>query len=73
LALSREGLETEFAPPFAAPPGARRRVALHARKGARDAARLGYKARRSWSLVEIWWRSRSARSPIRSWSRPSPG
>jgi 23S rRNA (uracil1939-C5)-methyltransferase len=28
-------------------------VALHARKGSRDAARLGYKARRSWTLVEI--------------------
>jgi 23S rRNA (uracil1939-C5)-methyltransferase len=53
LALAREGLEAEFAPPFAAPAGSRRRVALHARKGNRDAARLGYKARRSWTLVEI--------------------
>jgi 23S rRNA (uracil1939-C5)-methyltransferase len=52
-ALSREGLESAFAPPFAAPPGTRRRVALHARKGNREQARLGYKARRSWSLVEI--------------------
>ena len=55
-ALSREGLADEglpFAPPFAARPGSRRRVALHARKGSRDAARLGYKARRSWTLVEI--------------------
>ncbi|MGZ3278257.1 MAG: class I SAM-dependent RNA methyltransferase [Caulobacteraceae bacterium] len=52
-ALSREGLSPEFAPPFAAPPGTRRRVALHARKGSREAARLGYKARRSWTLVEI--------------------
>jgi 23S rRNA (uracil1939-C5)-methyltransferase len=52
-ALSREGLKAEFSPPFAAPPGSRRRVALHARKGSRDAARLGYKARRSWTLVEI--------------------
>ena len=52
-ALSREGLTGEFAPPFAAPAGSRRRVALHARKGSRDAARLGYKARRSWTLVEI--------------------
>ena len=51
--LSREGLSAEFAPPFAAAPGSRRRVALHARKGNRDAARLGYKARRSWTLVEI--------------------
>ena len=53
LALSREALEADFAPPFAAAPGSRRRVALHARKGSRDAARLGYKARRSWTLVEI--------------------
>jgi 23S rRNA (uracil1939-C5)-methyltransferase len=52
-ALARVELETDFAPPFAAAPGSRRRVALHARKGSRDAARLGYKARRSWSLVEI--------------------
>ena len=52
-ALSREGLAAEFAPSFAAPAASRRRVALHARKGSRDAARLGYKARRSWSLVEI--------------------
>ena len=55
-ALSREGLSAEFAPPFAAPPGSRRRVALHARrneKGERGSARLGYKARRSWDLVEI--------------------
>jgi 23S rRNA (uracil1939-C5)-methyltransferase len=52
-ALSHEGLSADFAPPFAAPPGSRRRVALHARKGTRDAARLGYKARRSWTLVEI--------------------
>ena len=52
-ALSLEGLSTDFAPPFAAPPGSRRRIALHARKGSRDQARIGYKARRSWSLVEI--------------------
>jgi len=52
-ALSREGLASDFAPPFAAPPGSRRRVALHARPGGKGLARLGYKARRSWSLVEI--------------------
>jgi 23S rRNA (uracil1939-C5)-methyltransferase len=52
-ALSRVGLEPAFAPAFAAPPGSRRRVALHARKGGRDSARLGYKARRSWNLVEV--------------------
>jgi 23S rRNA (uracil1939-C5)-methyltransferase len=52
LALGRERIETEFLPAFAAPPGARRRLALHARKdGGR--VRLGFKARRSWRLVEI--------------------
>jgi 23S rRNA (uracil1939-C5)-methyltransferase len=53
-ALGREGLETEFLTPFAAPPGSRRRFSLHARRGERGAGtRLGYKARRSWSLVDI--------------------
>jgi 23S rRNA (uracil1939-C5)-methyltransferase len=51
--LARERLETEFAPAFAAPPGARRRFALHARRGRPEAALVGYKARRSWSLVPI--------------------
>ena len=54
LALGRERIETEMLPPFAASPGSRRRLALHARRGARpDEARLGFKARRSWDLVEI--------------------
>ncbi len=52
LALGRERIETEFAAPYAAPPGSRRRLALHARKQGRHVA-LGYKARRSWDLVEI--------------------
>ena len=53
-ALARERLETHFLEPFAAPPGARRRLALHARRGERgQGARLGYKGRRSWSLVDI--------------------
>lgn len=52
-ALSREGLETEILPPLASPPGSRRRLALHARLGRPDEARLGYKARGSWTLVEI--------------------
>ena len=51
--LGRAGLEAEVALGFAAEPGSRRRVALHARQGGREAARLGYKARRSWSLVPI--------------------
>jgi 23S rRNA (uracil1939-C5)-methyltransferase len=50
--LARERIETEVLAPFAAAPGSRRRVALHARKVGRQVA-LGYKARRSWSLVEI--------------------
>lgn len=51
--LARERLETEFLPAFGAAPATRRRVALHARKGNREAARLGYKVRKSWDLVDI--------------------
>jgi len=51
--LARERLEAEVLPAFAAGPGARRRVALHARRGDRQAARLGYKVRRAWDLVDI--------------------
>ena len=52
-ALAWERLETEILPPFACPPASRRRLALHARPGGKDGARLGYKARGSWNLVEI--------------------
>ena len=52
-ALAREGLKTEILPTFASPPGSRRRLALHARPETADRARLGYKARGSWRLVEI--------------------
>ena len=53
-ALGRLGDEAEMLAPYAAPPGVRRRLALHARRGPRpDVARLGFKARRSWSLVDI--------------------
>ncbi len=52
LALARERIETEFAAPFAAAPGSRRRLALHARKAGRHVG-LGYKARGTWDLVEI--------------------
>jgi 23S rRNA (uracil1939-C5)-methyltransferase len=52
LALGRERLETEVAPAIASPPGARRRLALHARK-AKGGAVIGFKARRSWRLVEV--------------------
>jgi 23S rRNA (uracil1939-C5)-methyltransferase len=51
--LAHERLEPAFRTPFAAPAGSRRRVALHARQGAKGEAKLGYKARRSWDLVEI--------------------
>lgn len=52
LALGRERIETEILAPFAARPGTRRRLALHARReGGR--VRLGFKARRSWRLVDI--------------------
>jgi len=51
-ALARERIETEIKPTFATPPGVRRRLALHARRDGRT-VRLGFKARRSWRLVEI--------------------
>ncbi|THD58084.1 RNA methyltransferase [Phenylobacterium sp.] len=51
--LARQQIETELLAPFAAQPGTRRRVALHARRGTREAARLGYKTRKSWDLVDI--------------------
>ncbi|MFI4933753.1 MAG: class I SAM-dependent RNA methyltransferase [Caulobacterales bacterium] len=52
LALAREGIETQILPPFAAPPGSRRRLALHARREDRGAA-IGFKSRRSWRLAPI--------------------
>lgn len=51
--LARAGLECEMLPAHASPIGSRRRLAVHARRGGRDTARLGFKARRSWDLVEI--------------------
>ena len=45
--LARQQIETEILAPFAAGPATRRRVALHARRGGREAAKLGFKARRS--------------------------
>ena len=53
LELGRAGIETDILPSFAAPPASRRRIAVHARKEGRGPVRLGYKARRSWDLVEI--------------------
>jgi len=51
--LARQHIETEILPAYAAEPGTRRRVTMHARRGGREAARLGYKARKSWDLVDI--------------------
>jgi 23S rRNA (uracil1939-C5)-methyltransferase len=51
--LARERIETEFLPAFAAAPETRRRVALHARPGRKDSARLGFKERKSWNVVDI--------------------
>jgi 23S rRNA (uracil1939-C5)-methyltransferase len=53
LALAREGIDTEIEPAVAVPPGTRRRLALHARRGPDGRAILGFKARKSWRLVEI--------------------
>jgi 23S rRNA (uracil1939-C5)-methyltransferase len=52
LALARERLETDIAETAPCPPASRRRLALHARPG-RGGAILGFKARRSWRLVEV--------------------
>ncbi|MFN3930815.1 MAG: class I SAM-dependent RNA methyltransferase [Brevundimonas sp.] len=53
LALAREGIETEIEPTVAVPPGTRRRLALHARRGEDSRVILGFKARKSWRLVEV--------------------
>lgn len=52
-ALAREGLEAEVAPTVATPLASRRRLALHARMGADGRVVLGFKARRSWRVVEL--------------------
>src|SRR3990167_9480117 len=51
--LGLQRIESEILAPFAAKPGTRRRLALHARPGKRGEARLGYKGRKSWDLVDI--------------------
>jgi len=50
--LAAVRIETEVLAPFAAPPHSRRRLALHARKIGKRAV-VGFKARRSWRLVDI--------------------
>ena len=52
LALGRVRIETDILPIYATPPGARRRLALHARRDGRQ-VRLGFKARKSWRLVDL--------------------
>lgn len=51
--LGRERIETEILPAFAAQPHTRRRLALHARQGKKDSARLGFKTRKSWDVIDI--------------------
>ncbi|MDY6923621.1 MAG: RNA methyltransferase [Pseudomonadota bacterium] len=53
LALAREGIDTDIEPTVAVPPGTRRRLALHARRGEDGRVILGFKARKSWRLVEV--------------------
>ena len=53
LALAREGIETEIETTVAVPTGTRRRLALHARRLADGRVVLGFKARKSWRLVEV--------------------
>jgi len=53
LALARERIETEIEATVAVPPGTRRRLALHARRGEEGRVVLGFKARKSWRLVEV--------------------
>jgi 23S rRNA (uracil1939-C5)-methyltransferase len=52
IELEREGLETEIRPTVASPAGVRRRLALHARRVGKEVV-IGFKARRSWRLVEV--------------------
>ena len=53
LALARERIETEVEDTVAVPPGTRRRLALHARRDPDGRVVLGFKARKSWRLVEV--------------------
>ena len=53
LALARERIETEIEPTVAVPAASRRRLALQARRASDGRVVLGFKARRSWRLVEV--------------------
>ncbi|MFN4287520.1 MAG: class I SAM-dependent RNA methyltransferase [Brevundimonas sp.] len=52
-ALAREGLECEVHPVIATGPASRRRVGLHARRDRGGQVVLGFKGRRSWSVVPV--------------------
>ena len=52
-ALARERIETEIEATVAVPAGSRRRLALHARRLPDGRVVLGFKARKSWRLVEV--------------------
>lgn len=52
-ALKKEGIETEVEATIAVPAGTRRRIALHARKGPNGRVVLGFKARKSWRVIEL--------------------
>ncbi|CAN5275096.1 class I SAM-dependent RNA methyltransferase [soil metagenome] len=53
LALGREGIETEIEATVAVPMASRRRLALHARRTPEGRVIMGFKARKSWRLVEV--------------------
>jgi len=53
LALARERIETEIEATVAVPVSTRRRLALHARRLPDGRVVLGFKARKSWRLVEV--------------------
>jgi len=53
LALAREAIETEIEATVAVPMASRRRVALHARRTPEGRVIIGFKARKSWRLVEV--------------------
>lgn len=52
-ALARERIETEVEATVAVPSGTRRRLALHARRLDDGRVVVGFKARKSWRLVEV--------------------
>ena len=51
--LQLQRIETDILTPVPASPGTRRRLALHARPGKKGMARLGFKARKSWDVIDL--------------------